>query len=166
MKCPVLLSSGRPPRPGARAPRAAGPRAAQTLELHMCPHPHLSFSHTTHHSGKFTQSYTGNNDQPAKRLASSIPERQRGNNAEQYFINKECIPWGLKFTVLHASRGHGREIITLCLPPKLPRSIRPHWNMRTCTLINKVRRSTWDIDKYYSVHPRPRNALGFLFRAS
>ena len=139
MMCPVLLSSGRPPRPGARAPRAAGPRAAQTLELHV---PTLIVF--THHSGKFTQSYTaitGNNDQPAKRLASSIPERQRGNNAEQYFINKECtvVPWGLKFTVLHAShgdKGEKREIITLCLPPKLPRSIRPHWNMRTCTLIN------------------------------
>ena len=59
---------------------------------------------------------------------------------------------------------HGREIMTLCPPPKLPRSIRPRWNMRTCTLINTTQHI--DIDQYYSVHPRPRNALGFLFRAS
>ena len=76
----------------------------------MCPH--LSFSHIHITVGNLRNRNTGNNDQPAKRLASSIPERQRGNNAEQYFINKECtvIPWGLKFTVLHASRADkGRE---------------------------------------------------------
>ena len=44
-----LLSSGRLPRPGARAPRAAGPRAAQTLELHV-----RTLIVFTVHSGKFT----------------------------------------------------------------------------------------------------------------